>query len=94
MKEISDHSDGFIYCVARKGVTGHQTQFSNELEEYLKLCRKATHLPLAVGFGVKDRDDIAFLKGRADIAVIGTQTIRIVEEEGVGAVGEFIRSLR
>ena len=29
----------------------------------------------------------------ADIAVIGTQTIRVMEEKGVAAVAEFIRSL-
>jgi hypothetical protein len=29
-----------------------------------------------------------------DIAVIGTQTIRIMEEKGVAAVGDFIRQLR
>jgi len=34
------------------------------------------------------------LKGKADVAVIGTQTIRLVEKEGVGSVGDFIRNLR
>jgi tryptophan synthase alpha chain len=37
---------------------------------------------------------VDFLKAKADIAVVGSQTIRLVDEEGVGAVGEFIRSLR
>jgi len=46
-----------------------------------------------VGFGVKDKADIQYLKGKADIAVIGSQTIRIVEEKGAAATGEFIRSL-
>ena len=38
--------------------------------------------------------DIDFLKGKADIAVIGTQTIRIMEEEGIASVGNFVRGLR
>jgi tryptophan synthase alpha chain len=94
MKYLSTFARGFVYCVARKGVTGQDTSFSDELETYLSRCRKATDLPLAVGFGVKEKEDIDFLKGKADIAVIGTQTLRIVEEEGVDAVGSFIRSLR
>ena len=94
MKMLAGHARGLVYCVARKGVTGQQTAFSQELETYLQRCRQATDLPLALGFGVKDRADIEFLTGKTDIAVIGTQTIRIVEEQGVGAVGEFIRSLR
>jgi len=94
MKMLAGHAQGFVYCVARKGVTGQDTQFSLELESYLARCRQATDLPLALGFGVKDKADIDFLTGRTDIAVIGTQTIRIVEEHGVPAVGDFIRQLR
>ncbi len=94
MRMIADSADGFIYCVARKGVTGAGTEFSTDLEAYLARCRAATDLPLALGFGVKDKDDVDFLRGRVDIAVIGTQTIRVVEQQGVGAVGEFISRLR
>jgi tryptophan synthase alpha chain len=94
MQMIAEHARGFVYCVARKGVTGQQTQFSRQLDAYLARCRQATDLPLALGFGVKDKADIDFLTGKADIAVIGTQTIRIVEEQGIEAVGNFIRDLR
>jgi tryptophan synthase alpha chain len=93
MKYIASFAQGFIYCVARKGVTGVDTDFSGQLERYLARCRKATSLPLALGFGVKDKEDIDFLKGKVDIAVIGTQTIRLVEKEGVGVVEEFIKNL-
>ncbi|MCU0555684.1 MAG: tryptophan synthase subunit alpha [Desulfobacterales bacterium] len=93
MRMLAGHGRGFIYCVARKGVTGQQTAFSQELEGYLARCRQATDLPLALGFGVKDRADIDFLRGKVDIAVIGTETIRLVDQHGVGAVEGFIRSL-
>ena len=94
MQYLASFGKGFIYCVARKGVTGVDTDFSGQLDAYLGRCRRATDLPLALGFGVKEKADVDFLKGKADIAVIGSQTIRIVDQEGVGAVGEFIRSLR
>jgi len=94
MKEIASYGRGLVYCVARKGVTGARTDFSAELDDYLSRCRAATDLPLALGFGVKDRADVDFLKGKADIAVIGTQTIRLIDERGVDAVGDFIRGLR
>lgn len=93
MKYIASFAKGFVYCVARRGVTGADTAFSETLGTYLGRCRQATALPLALGFGVKDKHDIDFLKGKADIAVIGTQTIRLVDKEGVGAVEGFIRSL-
>jgi tryptophan synthase alpha chain len=93
MRYIASLARGFIYCLSRKGVTGADTYFSADLAGYLARCRQATRLPLAVGFGVKDKSDIDFLKGKADIAVIGSQTIRLVENEGSGAVGDFIRGL-
>ena len=94
LSQIAEHARGFVYCVARKGVTGSATSFSDDLGSYLDRCREATSLPLAVGFGVKERADVAFLEGRADIAVVGTQSIRVIDEHGVPAVGDFIRSLR
>jgi tryptophan synthase alpha chain len=94
MKAIAEHARGFVYCVARKGVTGADTEFGGSLSRYLARCRAATDLPLALGFGVKDREDVDALRGRADIAVVGTQSIRVMEQQGVGAVGDFIAGLR
>lgn len=62
--------------------------------ENTQRCRAATDLPLALGFGVKDRSDVDHLRGRADLVVIGTQTIRVMEEQGVEAVQPFIEGLR
>ena len=93
MSYLGSAGRGFTYCVARKGVTGQETAFSCDLERYLGQCRKATPLPLAVGFGVKEKEDIDFLKGKADIAVIGSQTIRILDQGGLAGVDEFIRAL-
>lgn len=93
MQILSSKSAGLIYVVARKGVTGRETAFSDELDGYLQRCRDATSLPLALGFGVKSREDIEFIRGRADIAVIGSETIRILERDGVDGVGPFIKGL-
>jgi tryptophan synthase alpha chain len=94
MTYIASLAQGFIYCVARKGVTGMETDFSAQLDGYLRRCRDATGLPLALGFGVKENADIDFLKGKADIAVIGSKTIQLIEEAGVEAVEGFIKGLR
>ena len=94
MRYLSTFARGLVYCVARKGVTGQETDFSEHLGAYLDRCRSATSLPLALGFGVKDRTDVDFLRGKADIAVIGSQTIRLMDEAGIESVGPFIRSLR
>lgn len=93
MQQLNDCSSGFIYTVARKGVTGKGTEFSADLETYLARCRAATELPLAVGFGVKSKADIDFLRGKVDIAVVGSETIKIMDRYGLSAVKPFIQGL-
>lgn len=94
MEELDRHANGFIYCVARRGVTGKKSEFDQDFDSYLARCRAATKLPLAVGFGIQSREDIDALRGRADMAVIGSRTIKLVEAEGAEAVGPFIAGLR
>ncbi len=94
MTYLDKFADGFIYCVARRGVTGKQSDFGQEFNEYLARCRKNTSLPLAVGFGIREKSDITAITGKADIAVIGSQMIQLVDKEGPEAVGPFIESLK
>lgn len=94
MSELNTSADGFIYCVARRGVTGKKSEFDDDFDSYLARCRASTSLPLAVGFGIRNREDVAAITGKADMAVIGSQTIRLVDEKGPEAVGPFIAGLR
>ena len=93
MQTLGGFAQGFVYCVARKGVTGAETEFTQDLSTYLAQCRKASPLPLAVGFGLKEKADVDYLAGKADIAVIGTEAIRIMEKDGIDAVGRFVKGL-
>lgn len=94
MRVIAAEADGFVYCVARKGVTGAETHLDDALASYLRRCREATPLPLACGFGLRSRRDIAFLRGKAEMAVVGSELIRRLDEGGIGAVSDFLEALR
>ncbi len=94
MAELDKVAAGFIYCVARRGVTGKQSEFGKDFNTYLARCRAATTLPLAVGFGICNRDDVTAITGLADMAVIGSETIRLVDAHGPEAVEPFIAGLR
>jgi tryptophan synthase alpha chain len=94
MAELNNSAAGFIYCVARRGVTGRKSEFDDDFDLYLSRCRAATALPLAVGFGIRNKEDVTAITGKADMAVIGSETIRLVDEKGAEAVGPFINSLR
>lgn len=91
---LGSYGRGFVYCVARKGVTGTRTAFSDELSAYLARARAATSLPLAVGFGVQEKADVDFLRGKADVAVVGSETLRVLDAQGIAGVRPFLASLR
>ena len=93
LKEIAAQASGFVYCVARKGVTGKQTDLATGVEAFLQRCRSATELPLALGFGVKSADNVAELRGLADIAIVGTACLEVWEREGGDGYREFLRTL-
>ncbi|MEO5377519.1 MAG: tryptophan synthase subunit alpha [Magnetococcus sp. DMHC-6] len=94
LKMLGKAASGFCYCVARKGVTGSKTDFGAELSDFIQTCRQVTHLPLAVGFGVQNQGDVNHLAKYAEIAVVGTASLRIYETEGADAVGKFFKNLR
>ena len=93
LKMLGEKSRGFVYSVARKGVTGKETNFGDDLSEYLGRCREATDLPIALGFGVASNEDVRFIRGKADIAVVGSETIRVIDRDGVDSVKPFIEEL-
>ncbi len=94
MRQISALAGGFIYCVARGGVTGTATSFNFSAKQYLARCRAAAGLPIAVGFGINSARDIQFLCGKADIAVIGTGVIRAFENGGFSGIRMLLRELK
>lgn len=85
---------GFLYCVARKGVTGAVTRIDPSVFEFLQRCRSYTDLPLALGFGLSSGEDIRQLHGHADIAVVGSALLKTWEERGISGYREHLDELR
>ncbi|MBF0125974.1 MAG: tryptophan synthase subunit alpha [Magnetococcales bacterium] len=94
LRFIGERAQGFCYCVARKGVTGLETDFGAQLNLLLRRYRGATTTPLAVGFGVKRPEDVRCLVGQAEIAVVGTAAMEVYARGGAAAVGRFFAGLR
>ena len=80
----------FIYCMARAGTTGKKTEINEETKQYLTRIRQNTDLPLAVGFGIRSKEQIDALTPYADIAVIGSLFIDKSPEE----TAELIKNLK
>jgi tryptophan synthase alpha chain len=86
-------AQGFVYAVARKGVTGSQTTFSSEIDRYLGSLYQNSPVPVGVGFGISSRQDIEHLKGKAHMAVIGTAALKTYIDNGKEGVRTFFEEL-
>ncbi|MFW5703804.1 MAG: tryptophan synthase subunit alpha [Patescibacteria group bacterium] len=84
---------GFVYTSSRFGVTGAKTELDPRLNEYLARLKEVFTVPVAVGFGIRSREQVQALQGHADIAVVGSAILEVVKEKGVQSVREFIAVL-
>jgi tryptophan synthase alpha chain len=67
---------GFVYCLARTGVTGTGPGYSGSIPERVAAVRRLTALPVAVGFGVSSAGQARALRGVADAVVVGAAFVR------------------
>ncbi len=94
LQELARHARGFVYCVARKGVTGRQTHIDDGLEAFMTRCRRATSLPLALGFGLRTGADLRRLHGLADMGILGTALLTTWEQGGAMQYEQLLQDLR
>ena len=99
-KQIAQTSTGFLYCVSVTGITGARTELPPELAGRLKWLREQTDLPLCVGFGISQPDQVQMLHGVADGIIVGSALVRLLEvtpeqpkESLVERVGAFAGTL-
>ncbi|MEO5799060.1 MAG: tryptophan synthase subunit alpha [Gemmatimonadales bacterium] len=85
---------GFIYLVARLGVTGASRELASGLEESVARVRAATPLPVAVGFGISTPEQARVVGGIADGVVVGSALVDVLGSHGVSAAGRFLGELR
>jgi tryptophan synthase alpha chain len=90
---VASCSSGFLYLISRTGVTGAKDVFPDDLPALVRRARTATHLPLAVGFGISLPGHVSVLGGFADAAVIGSALVSEIERSTrSGASAEAIDS--
>ncbi len=66
---------GFLYYVAVAGVTGTKHAAIGDIAAAVARLRRATNLPIAVGFGIRDPDGAAAVARCADAAVVGSAIV-------------------
>lgn len=98
LQMISGHASGFVYAVARAGVTGASENLSDEAKLLVTRVRKFSNLPVAVGFGISSAEQVEKILEFADAAVVGSAIVAQIEKLSAGPnlvaeFGQYVRSL-
>ncbi len=87
-------AEGFIYLVARLGVTGVSDQLASGLSESVASVRQHTTLPIAVGFGISTGAQARTVAVLADGVVVGSALVQALETGGLAQMGSLLETLR
>jgi tryptophan synthase alpha chain len=93
LPRIAAAATGFIYYVSREGVTGIRDQVAGGIPEAVARIRLHTELPVAVGFGISNRAQVAQVAAHADGVVVGSALVNVVRD-GLGSRGTIAAALR
>jgi tryptophan synthase alpha chain len=89
---LLERARGFVYCLARTGVTGAGAGETGVLPERVAALRRSTTLPIAVGFGIAGPDGARALQGVSDAVIVGAAFMRaIAQDPERGATGRVLR---
>ncbi len=89
---------GFVYATAKQGITGASKNLPTAIQDYVSRVKKHFSIPLAVGFGICKAEHIHLLSKVADIAIVGSAIIDVInsseEKNLLKKVADFIAGLK
>lgn len=92
LKRILQMTEGFLYITLRVGITGAVKTIEQKGLDFIDRVKKYTSVPLAAGFGISSADHVVELKGKVEMAVIGSHLIDLFNSGGIDSVKEFIEN--
>ena len=81
------NTSGFVYYVSITGITGTAAPDVGAVKKHVARIKRATDLPVAVGFGVKTPEQVRAIAAVADGVVVGSALVNAVAEN-LGPKGE------
>lgn len=80
LEDITKASSGFIYMIAVSGTTGERQELAARLPTEVSKLRKASGLPVCVGFGISSTKHVRSVSAFADGAIVGSAIVRRIAE--------------
>lgn len=95
---ISGMASGFLYFISVTGVTGARVKLSSNIPAFMKKIKKATTLPVGVGFGISSPEQAREASGLSDGVIVGSALVNKIasakRKDLLNDAGGFIASLK
>lgn len=82
-----------VYVTSMHGVTGSELNIQDDLRRLTLKIRSVSSCKIAVGFGIRTPDHVRMALEVADVAVVGSEVIRTVEQQGISKTVNYVRRL-
>jgi tryptophan synthase alpha chain len=87
LTKVLEGASGFLYYVSVAGVTGANQAATDTVRTAVERLKRATSLPVAVGFGVREPEAARAIAQTADAVVVGSA---FVDEISAGPSGQAV----
>ena len=92
IEKTCQNADGFIYCVSLTGVTGARQEMGSSVPDFINRVKKHAKVPIAIGFGISQRQHVESLSTIANAAVVGSALIDTIEKTPTSDRREVVKS--
>ena len=93
IEKVASRGSGFVYAIGSLGVTGSKQVDLPRLEKFIENIRTKTDLPVSLGFGIKNNDNVNTMRKFADGVIVGTSIVEITKSNDVNSTIQKINEL-
>lgn len=81
MASVGRIASGYVYYVSLKGVTGAGHLDTTQVAATIPRIRQHVHIPVGVGFGIRDAETAKAVAAVSDAVVVGSRIVQLLETQ-------------
>ena len=83
ISKIASLGEGFIYAIGSLGVTGTKQVDLERLKNFISEIKNVSELPVSLGFGIRNNEDVKKMRQYVDGVIIGTSIVELTSSGNV-----------
>ncbi|MFC1485053.1 tryptophan synthase subunit alpha [bacterium] len=96
LQRITKKTKGFLYLISKLGVTGPADLNVDIIKEKVDYIRSISNIPIAIGFGISNKNQVNQIKNLGDAVIVGSALIKIIgsNKNNIDDASNFIHELK